>query len=59
MPCTVKMGSMDQLYEQALTTMERFDGRLAKRVPPPQLVKHRGVGEVEQVGAWSHGLHRG
>ena len=43
MPCTVKMGSMDQLYEQALTTMERFVDRLAKRVPPPQLVKHRGA----------------
>ena len=34
---------MDQLYAQALTTMERFVHRLAKRVPPPQLVTHRGT----------------
>ena len=33
---------MDQLYEQALTTMERFVDRLAKRVPPPQFVTHKG-----------------
>ena len=34
---------MDQLYEQALTTMERAVDRLAKRVPPPQLVAHKGA----------------
>ena len=34
---------MDQLYEQALTTMERSVDRLAKRVPPPQLVAHQGM----------------
>ena len=31
---------MDQLYEQVLTTMEGFVNRLAKKVPPPQLVAH-------------------
>ena len=37
------MDSMDQLYGQALTAMERFVHCLVKRVPPPQLVTHRGT----------------
>ena len=39
----VKMDSMDQLYEQALTSMERFVDRLAKRVLPPRRVAHTGA----------------
>ena len=37
------MDSLDQLYAQALTTLERFVHRLDKRVPPPQFVTHRGT----------------
>ena len=42
-PEGVEMDSIDQLYAQALTTMEQFVHRLDKRVPPPQLVTHRGA----------------
>ena len=34
------MDSLDQLYAEALTTMEQFVHRLAERVPPPQRVAH-------------------
>ena len=32
---------MDQLYEQALTTMEGFVNRLARRVPSPRRVRYK------------------
>ena len=32
---------MNQLYEQALTTMEGFVNRLAKRVPSPRRVRYK------------------
>ena len=43
------MDSLDQLYGQALTTIERFVHRLVKRVPPPQLVTHRGTSAFRYV----------
>ena len=43
------MDSIDQLYAQALTAMEQFVHRLDKRVPPPQLVTHRGAHAFRHV----------
>ena len=48
------MDSMDQLYEQALVKMEEFVNRLAKRVPLPQRVPHKGtIQQARELGAFT------